>query len=92
MSDHVGTHGRYTHGCRCDRCKEAHRAYTAERRKVALAAGTLTHGRASTFDAGCRCDACYNARRVKYFTNAEYEPVTGRRRPNGARRALAPSG
>lgn len=53
--------GRPLH-CRCSQCREAHRAYTAARRKQALAEGTLTHGKSSTFDAGCRCTACRYAK------------------------------
>ena len=64
-----GTHNAYSHGGRCESCREAHRVYVAERRKKALADGTLTHGKRGTFDAGCRCEQCVNARRAAYFTN-----------------------
>lgn len=85
MTPHEGTHGRYANGCRCDACKEAHRIYTADRRKAALLEGTLSHGRASTYWAGCRCDKCYEARRVVYLTGSgEYKAQ--RRIPEGKRR------
>lgn len=81
MSGHDGSHGRYSHGCRCEACKVAHREYTAARRKAALTEGSLSHGRSSTYDAGCRCEKCYAARQVKYHTApSEYRPRTGRRR------------
>lgn len=81
MGDHVGSHGRYTHGCRCESCREAHSAYTRERRAAALAAGTLSHGRPSTYDAGCRCEKCYAAKQVRYYTAPnQYAPKSGQRR------------
>lgn len=62
------SHGVYTHGCRCDDCREAHRSYTRERRAKSLADGTLSHGTRSTYDAGCRCERCVWARSVVYWT------------------------
>lgn len=64
---HEGTHSRYSNGCRCEPCRQAHRDYTAARRKAALAAGELSHGVRNTYDAGCRCPKCYEARRVAYY-------------------------
>lgn len=85
MSVHLGTHGRYSSGCRCDPCRAAHADYTRERRAEALAAGSLSHGRSSTYDAGCRCEKCYSARQVKYHTApSEYpksHPGTRHRAP-----------
>ncbi len=78
MSTPHGTHSKYARGCRCNECREAHRVYTAARRKAALAAGTLSHGRRSTFDAGCRCPKCRATRQIAYLR--EYEPKSGRRR------------
>jgi hypothetical protein len=66
---HDGTHARYSRGCRCQPCRDAHRVYTRERRKAALAEGALSHGVRNTYDAGCRCDKCVGARRVAYFLN-----------------------
>jgi hypothetical protein len=63
-----GTHSAYSHGCRCDACKAAHREYTRARRAKALADGTLSHGVRGTYSAGCRCWKCVEARRVVYFT------------------------
>ena len=68
-----GTHNAYSHGCRCEPCREAHRTYVAERRKKALVEGTLSHGKRGTYEAGCRCWKCVEARRVAYFTKpSEY--------------------
>ena len=86
-------HGTYTayarHGCRCDACRAYQNARVARNRADRLAGGRLTHGTRSAYDAGCRCDACYQARRVAYFVRSEYRPKSGRRKPDGQRRALA---
>lgn len=74
MSRH-GTHSTYSRGCRCEGCREAHRIYTAQRRAVALAEGTLSHGLRGTYDAGCRCQKCRDAKHVAYATNAGEYPA-----------------
>ena len=76
----VGSHTRYADGCRCDLCRAAHRKYTSERRRAALEAGSLSHGRPSTYDAGCRCEKCWNAKQVYRFKRGE--STFARRRPS----------
>ena len=64
----------------CDACREAKREYVRAQRAASLAAGRLTHGRRSTFDAGCRCGQCRAVRQVAYVTNpGEYQPKGKRR-------------
>lgn len=64
----------------CDECRSAKREYVRAQRAKALADGTLTHGRRSTYDAGCRCAQCRAARQVVYITGpSEYQPKGSRR-------------
>lgn len=78
------SHGRYSHGCRCEGCRRAHATYTRERRAASLDAGTLRHGLASTYDAGCRCLPCREARLIKYDTGrSEYKAKRRQREPFG---------
>jgi hypothetical protein len=66
-------HGTYTayahHGCRCDLCRAYQNERVRRNRAERLAAGRLTHGRRSTWDAGCRCDEC---RAVHRAAHADY--------------------
>lgn len=57
-------------GCRCEVCRgwQAHRV--RRNRKARLAAGRLTHGTRSAYDAGCRCPACKDARKIRYQPRA----------------------
>lgn len=52
-------------GCRCEQCREANRAYLAERVRVA------THGVRSTYTMGCRCDQCREAQRLYHLANRD---------------------
>jgi hypothetical protein len=54
-----GTESAYEwHDCRCDRCRLRHNERVRRNRAERLAAGRLTHGTRSAYDAGCRCDQC----------------------------------
>ena len=65
------THGSVAgydwHGCRCTRCTETHSSRVRRNRADRLAAGQLSHGTRSAYDAGCRCEACKQARRAAYI-------------------------
>ena len=65
----------YTHGCRCDTCREAKAAYmrekrarSARKRKLAAAGGgrhfvpQTQHGISGYQNHGCRCDDCCAAK------------------------------
>lgn len=61
-----GDHRTYAKGCRCDDCREAHRAWSAERRAAwkqdPSAADRAGHGNPSTYkNLGCRCSRCSKA-------------------------------
>jgi hypothetical protein len=62
---HGTTNGYRNLECRCQPCRDAHWAYTAERRVArskALTAGDPRHGMASTYiNHGCRCAPCASA-------------------------------
>ena len=68
MSKTEPAHGTYTmygkRGCRCAECREGQRARVARNRAERLAAGRLTHGTRSAYDAGCRCQWCKAERRA----------------------------
>ena len=55
---------RYTHGCRCQKCREAKAAYMAARRSAAYrddhqVPEGITHGTRFAYEEhGCRCEAC----------------------------------
>jgi len=56
----------YTHGCRCDICREAKATYQRERRRALKAGGsvppTAQHGLRTTYvEYGCRCSHCRRA-------------------------------
>ena len=71
---HPSDYSYQTRGCRCDGCKAVHNARVARNRADRKAAGNLSHGTRSAYDAGCRCDRCRNVRRVAYVTGAgEYK-------------------
>lgn len=65
-----GYTGYSTHGCRCDICREAKRAYQAalrDRRAAARKSGEAapTHGTRTTYvEYRCRCTPCVNAQRA----------------------------
>lgn len=52
----------YTHGCRCDVCREAARLYRRQQRARRLTSGEIVHGVRAAYDAGCRCYPCCAAR------------------------------
>jgi hypothetical protein len=57
-----GTDRSYEYGgCRCDDCRAAHAERVKRNRAERLAAGSLTHGTRSAWDAGCRCAECRDA-------------------------------
>ena len=61
-----GDHRTYAKGCRCDDCRDAHRARCANRREARAAdpaaADRAGHGKASTYkNYGCRCEPCSRA-------------------------------
>lgn len=60
-----GTRSSYAHGCRCDRCREAHREYSRERQhkrvKRGIGPGDPRHGSIRGYAQGCRCDRCREA-------------------------------
>ncbi|MER7813858.1 hypothetical protein [Streptomyces sp. NPDC096153] len=69
-----GDYRTYIKGCRCDDCREDHRAHHAElraaRAKDPAAADRAGHGKTSTYkNYGCRCAACSkaNTANVKAF-------------------------
>jgi Zn ribbon nucleic-acid-binding protein len=58
-----GRRSRYTAGCRCPRCSEAHRDYQrelqAKRRAHGLPSDDPRHGTMTGYDNhGCRCPRC----------------------------------
>ncbi len=53
-------------GCRCDVCRGYQAMRVRRNRRERVAAGRLTHGTRSAYDAGCRCPACKDARKVRY--------------------------
>jgi hypothetical protein len=67
-----GVDSTYTnHACRCDACRKAHGAATAEqrRRRIARAAADpslVPHGTRNGYDNwGCRCEDCLEATRAR---------------------------
>src|SRR4051812_22644496 len=67
---HGTTNGYGNLGCRCERCREAHRANHAKymkrvRASGELAQGEVEHGTSYRYDVGCRCDACRGAHNAK---------------------------
>lgn len=64
---HGTTNGYGNLGCRCDRCREAHRinhnAYMTRMRAQKRILGT--HGSTLAYDTGCRCDVCREAHNLK---------------------------
>jgi hypothetical protein len=78
-----GTDRSYEYGgCRCDDCRAAHAERVKRNRAERLAAGNLTHGARSAWDAGCRCPEC---RTVHNAAHADY-------RARRAQAALADTG
>lgn len=68
---HGTVNGYGNRGCRCDRCRAAHRANHAEymakvRKSKSLAQGDdIVHGTPYRYDVGCRCDECRAAHNAK---------------------------
>ena len=77
MTDNHG-YSAYSHGCRCDVCREAKRDYIRERRRGGLelalergrlgtprAAGPIRHGsQYAYYERGCRCTECITGGRT----------------------------
>lgn len=64
MSATHGIPATYWRGCRCDACRKAASAYSAERRakQAPLAADDPRHGTANGYsNLKCRCERCTNA-------------------------------
>lgn len=63
-------HGTYTmyfrKECRCWRCRDYQSGRVRRNRAARLAAGRLSHGTRSAYDAGCRCIPCRGARQEAY--------------------------
>lgn len=75
-----GTYTRYARmGCRCPMCREYQRAKVERSRAARLAAGSLSHGTRSAYDAGCRCSDCSAARRDAYKRLASEGAAKARR-------------
>jgi hypothetical protein len=55
-----GTNSKYQLGCRCDRCRTAHRVESRNRR--GYKPRTITHGKPYAYRKGCRCEICIAAR------------------------------
>jgi hypothetical protein len=59
-----GTNGRYSQGCRCDPCTDAHSAYhwrntLAQRERGREDPSLIPHGTTGGYrNWGCRCKAC----------------------------------
>lgn len=77
LADHPVSANTYErHGCKCAGCRAAHADRVRRNRADRLAAGRLTHGTRSAYDAGCRCTdndrvpSCTGARRVAYEREA----------------------
>jgi len=66
-----GTTSGYAAGCRCDQCKDAQRAYTAEYKAQLATSGEYRHGTMSGYTTGCRCDDCKAAQRA-YMMQRNY--------------------
>ena len=71
-----GTNTGYGYGCRCDRCKEAHRLYGREiheRHKEELLNDPTDprHGTTTGYSYGCRCERCRAA--VSKYAKAYYK-------------------
>lgn len=62
-----GTNGYGNLGCRCDRCRAAHRAAHQQYMARVRASGRLlgSHGSVVAYDTGCRCDKCRAAHNKK---------------------------
>jgi len=61
---HGTPNGYGNHGCRCERCKQAHSAHAREKRRRGLPPGDARHGTRNGYgNYGCRCDACTAANR-----------------------------
>ena len=101
--DRATTHGTtsaYTnHGCRCGECRAAHAAQQreyyaanreriAERRREAVASGSVPHGTYSAYTSGCRCDQCRaaNAAYRREYYAANRERIAAQRREYRARK------
>lgn len=60
-----GTRSAYAHGCRCYRCREAHREYHREQQHKRVKRGIgpedPRHGSIRGYAQGCRCDWCRKA-------------------------------
>lgn len=80
MSGHG--YSRYTHGCRCEVCREAKRLYEKQRRAERLATGDIHHGTRHGYDSGCRCVDCRIARIHAYYRNPGEYKAKGERRPS----------
>lgn len=74
MSDQTHTMRDYRLGCRCEDCRAANRLRAAQGRAQRLAAGRLSHGTRSAYDAGCRCPDCLQVRRDVYARDEGYRP------------------
>jgi hypothetical protein len=69
MSDHG--YGSYSHGCRCQVCKDARAAYSrnqraeaARRARPGQSVEGVKHGTRRAYkDRGCRCEQCVTAMR-----------------------------
>lgn len=64
-----GDYRRYTKGCRCGECRDAHRraakALRDKRRQDSSSADRAGHGKATTYrNHGCRCAECREANRL----------------------------
>ncbi len=64
---HGTTNGYGNLGCRCERCRAAHRerhaGYIARVRAEGRVLGR--HGSTVAYDTGCRCDVCRDAHNAK---------------------------
>lgn len=67
-TDRHGTPSRYSDGCRCDLCRDAHRIKVAARRKVRAVdtranglPAHVPHGLNAYTNWGCLCDVCRKA-------------------------------
>lgn len=67
VANEHGTPPRYSQGCRCQPCTEAHRVYRTALRRAAgiLPKQPAQHGKASTYTQNkCRCAPCTEAQRL----------------------------